>query len=296
MRRLHFACVLMFAATAAFAASIVTEDEYTIASSDQTDFGVDLRAEREHQEFEDSSADIDTLSVQPWLQIDNWSFSLDVPWQRAEGEYFLVGGAQPAPKNICQVPSSFLQKYPRLAATAGATCPTNAPATSEVREESGIGDITGFVHYGKPLDDRGVWLGSVGLGYKADSGDVEEGMGSGTRDVMAEGILGAGIGKFNATAVAGYTWIVGGDAEEGTNDYAYATLDLAAKPLRWLTLGVSWDYQEAYVSVGDDVQWLTAYVGLNPLDYLRVRLYTKDYRDTLGYPETEYGGYVGLSF
>ena len=160
----------------------------------------------------------------------------------------------------------------------------------------GIGDITAFVHYGMPLDDRGIWLGSVGLGYKADSGDVDEGMGSGTRDVMAEGILGAGIGKFNATAVAGYTWIVGGDAEEGTDDYAYATLDLSVKPLQWLALGVSWDYQQAYVEVGDNAQWFTAYVGFKPLDSLRVRLYSKDYRDTVGYPDKEYGGYVGLSF
>jgi hypothetical protein len=303
MRRLSFACIFMLSSAAVFAApggtasnSAIPGDEYVIASDGETDFGIDVRAQREHQEFEDSSADIDTVSLQPWLQVGNWNFSLDVPWVHAKGEYFVVGGAQPSPKYVCQASSAFLQEHPRLARYVSNTCTPTTTTSSGSHDEQGVGDITVFTHYGNALDDAGIWVGSAGLGYKADSGDVEKGLGSGTQDLMAEGVLGANLGKFSATAVVGYAWIVGGDAEEFADDYAYASLDLAVKPLQWLALGINWDFQQAYVPDGDDVQSIGVYVGFRPIDHLSLRLYGKDYRDTAGYPDKEYGGYVGLWF
>jgi hypothetical protein len=272
-----------------------------------TDYGLDISAERGHQVFNDSSANLDTVSLQPYLQVDNWSFSLDIPWQRATGDQFVNNNFQPTPKYLTKILSNcdkfaaakpaqkqwLAKKYPSIANTLNTQC---QPSTQTDNEVSGLSDVTAFVHYGMPLDAQGIWVGSIGVGYKADNGDVDNGLGSGTSDAKLEGSLSATFGKFTGTVLAGYDTVLGGDEADFVDNYAYASVDLAVHPLNWLTLGANWDYQQAYVSFADDVQSVSAYVGVKPLDNLRLRVYYRTYLDLDNYPDHEVGGGVTYSF
>lgn len=291
MRNTVLACLLTAGSTAAMA-----------AEGDAVNFGMDISAGRQHQSFTDSSANLDTVSVQPYLQAGNWDVSLDLPWQRAQGDFFVNNNFQPAPSFRCQQYSALTAtqvsrlaaRYPKLAQALSTQCPTTSNTGSN--EVSGLGDATLFAHYAVPLDNDGVWLGSLGLGYKADNGDAESGLGSGTSDARFEAALSAQIGKVSGTVVLGYDAVLGGEQADLVDNYAYASLDVSLRPLPWLTLGALWNYEQAYVDIADDVQSVSAYIGLKPLDKLRLRLYYKDYLDVAAYPDTEMGGSVTYSF
>lgn len=298
MHRALIACGLALISVSAGAVpggSLKSDSQETVDFGADTVTGIDLSAQRQHQIFQDSSADVDTVSLLPYLQTGNWLFTLDLPWQHAHGEYFVVS-EQPSPRFVCRASSTFLQNHPRIARYVSNNCLPTTTTDTAINDVSGIGDVTGFVHYGRSLDSHGIWLGSVGLGYQADSGDVGKGLGSGLRDVMLEASADAKIGRFSTIAVAGYTWIVGGEAARNTNDYVYITLNGGYRVLRWLTLSAAWDYQQAYVPDGDNVQSVTAAVGFRPLKKVRLRLYAKDYLDVAAYPDREYGGYATWSF
>ncbi len=226
---------------------------------------------------------------------DNWLFTLDLPWQHAHGEYFVVS-EQPSPRFVCLAFSTFLQSHPCIACYVSNNGRPTTTISSAINDVSGMGDIIGFVHYGRSLDSHGIWLGSVSLGYQTDSGEVGKGLGSGLRDAIPEASADAKIGRFSAIAVAGYTWIVGGEAAQNTNDYVYITLNGRYRALRWLTLSAAWDYQQAYVPDGDNVQSVMASIGFRPLKKVRQRFYSKDYLDVAAYPEREYDGYATWSF
>lgn len=282
-------------------ASVSTSMAVLAEEQDETKFGMDISAGRQHQVFADSSANLDTIALQPYVQFGNWDVSIDVPWQRAQGEYFVNSNFQPAPSYRCQQYSGLTStqqtrlanRYPKLAQRLATTCTTTSTSDSNV---SGLSDVTLFAHYSTPLDSDGVWLGSVGLGYKADNGDVETGLGSGTSDARFEASLSALVGKFSGTVLLGYDTVLGGEQSDGVDNYAYASLDLSLRPLRWLTLGGIWNYEQAYVDGTDNLQSVSAYVGLKPLDSLSFRLYYKDYLDVEAYPEHEVGGSVTYSF
>jgi hypothetical protein len=299
MRSSLVACLLTLMWSTALSApaggSVKPESQDIINFGTDITVGIDLSAQRQHQIFQDSSADIDTLSLLPYLQTGNWLFTLDLPWQHARGEYFVIG-EQPSPRLVCRVSGTVLQSHPRFARYVSNNCQPLTTATSAANDASGVGDVVAFARYGVPLDNLGIWLGSVGVGYQADTGDVDKGLGSGVRDVMLEGSADARIGKFSVLGVAGYAWIVGGDAAQGTDDYLYMTFSLGYRVLRWLALRAAWDYQQAYTPGGADVQAATASVGFRPVERLRLHFYAKDYFDAAAYPDREYGGYVTWPF
>ena len=297
MRRPSLACFLAIGSFSAISSAFAADIEY----------GLDFSAERAHQVFKDSSADLDTVALQPYLQVDNWSFTLDVPWQRAKGEVFINDNFQPSPKYLTKILSKcdtyaaatpaqrqwLAKRFPNITNVLNTQCQNTAQTDNEV---SGLSDVTGFVHYSMPLDEQGIWLGSIGLGYKADNGDADNGLGSGTSDAKLEGSLSAMFGMFTGTVTLGYDWVVGGSEADYVDNSTYASLDLSVKPKSWLILGANWNYQQAYVSGFDDVQSVSGYVTVKPLDKLKLRVYYKNYLSVENYPDHEVGGGVSYSF
>ncbi len=291
--------------SAFFTLALATGFSFAAESTREIDFGVDINAEREHQVFDDSSADLDTVSLQPYVMVDNWSFSLDVPWQRASGEKFVNNNYAPrveavldafCPVYLAATPlqqTLWKRNHPAYADTVDSACAGGTQATEDV---SGLGDITAFAHYGLPLDNQGVWLASFGVGYKADNGNLDDGLSSGTQDVKVETSLGAGFGKFSSTLLIGYDWVVGGDYQEFAQDYGYAALDMSVRASRWLVLGATWNYEQSYVEELDDITSLSAYLTLKPTDSLRFRVFYKDYLDVAAYPDHSLGGAVSYAF
>ena len=284
-------------------------------SGDIVHWGMDVRAQREHQSFDNSDADLNTISLQPYVQAGKWDISLSLPWQSIEGEYF-VNGFQPTPSRICQRLNSLTDLQRQLLINRGRVtgeqldyCDQQTTEPEAVSDSvSGMSDISLFARRTTQLDDAGIWLGSIGLGYKWDNGDEDTGIGSGTRDTTLDFTLSGLQGNWLGYVAVGYVWISGGVAysepgdEEGEvinygyDNYAYATVDGGYKFTPWLTLGASANTQQAYIPGGEDVEWLSAYANVRLFEKFRVRAYVNDYLDIAGYPEQEFGASLTYSF
>ena len=266
------------------------------ADSD-VDAGIDIALDHSHQVFADDSANVNTVDFAPYLQYGNWDFSLDAPWISADANY--VNSQFPsrvvtACENLSQY-ASYAQKHPNgLVAKYLAACDT-AGVVDSGDKISGFSDVTAFAHYGLFLDDRGIWLLSLGAGYKFDNGDVDKNLGSDTRNTLLEASIGASYGIFNGTVTGGYVFVGGGD-ELTTSHYDYAVLDLGVTPIAWLTVGGSVDYEQSYIETADDVTKVTGYVKFKPWQHVRLKVYARDYGNAYGYPEREYGGGMTLVY
>ncbi|HET8711711.1 MAG TPA: hypothetical protein VFM32_10060, partial [Spongiibacteraceae bacterium] len=235
-------------------------------------------------------------------QYDNWSFSVDVPWISADANY--VNSNFPSRLvAACSDPAATAAKHPRLAALLGSSLTTAIENYCESQgvlapgdTVSGFSDITAFVHYGMLLDDRGIWLLSVGAGYKFDNGDADQNLGSGTRNTLLEATLGANYGKFSGALTAGYAFVDGGSELVTESHYSYATLDLGLRPVDWLTVGCTFDYQQSYIAIADDLTEVTTYLKFKPWQHVRMKIYARDFGNAEGYPDREYGGSLAFVY
>jgi hypothetical protein len=266
--------------------------------------GVDISVEHQRQQFENSSAEIETVTLLPYLQFGDWELALDLPWQQIEGEYF-VNGRYPALASFCEgvsalTPLQQLQSIRNGALTARQIyfC-NNNPDLAGSRVESsvsGFGDATLSLGYAVPLDAAAHWFGSATLGYKHDNGDFDAGLGSASRDLLGELALLMNRGRFNAVVSAGYVTILADESGFDYDDYAYGAVDLGVQLLRELTIGGRYDFQQSSVDGFDDIESATAYLRWRPFEMLNLRVYNTEYLDVDGYPEREYGGAVSLQF
>lgn len=295
------ALILLGCSLHGHAANYVNAETGSAVGSDALEFGFDIGVERAHQEFESSSADLTTVTFAPRATVGNWELSLDLPWQHAEGGYFVNNGFPPKVEYVCNAlasgTSNFAKKHPVRAARYLQQCNAAGVLGSSVDDNvSGVSDATAFLRYALPLDADGVWLLSLGGGYKFDNGDSDKNLGSGTRNTLLEASLGASYGWFIGSVTAGYAWIDPTDAIDTNSNYTYGVVDAGIRPLKWLTLGCNWSSDESYYSGGETVQKATAYVRVKPFDHVGVKVYVSDYGSTEGYPDREYGASVFYSY
>jgi hypothetical protein len=276
------------------------------SAASKVEFGFDVNVERQHQEFDDNSADLTTVSFAPRLTYGNWEASLDLPWQHAEGGYFVNSNLNLPPKLDQLVESScsfsanrsaaYYAAHPKLAAL-NQKCISAGVTGSEVDDSvSGLGDATLSLHYGLPLDADGVWLLSVGGNYKFDNGDYDKNLGSGTRNAMLDASLGVSYGWFVGSINAGYAWVSATDAADTKSNYTYGSVDAGIRPWDWLTLGCNWSSDESYYAGGETVEKTTVYVRVKPFDHLGLKVYASNYGSTEGYPDREYGASIYYSY
>lgn len=138
------------------------------AAGSDFDAGIDIQLEHEHQEFSQDSANANIVDLAPHLQYGSWDFSLDAPWISADANY--VNNQFPSRAvTRCDKASQhtrFAQNHPHsVIAKILAACDA-AGVVPSGDTISGISDITVFAHYGASLDDNGIWLLSLGAGYK----------------------------------------------------------------------------------------------------------------------------------
>lgn len=272
-----------------------------VCAETNVDAGIDIQLERAHQQFADDGANITTVDLAPHVQVGNWDFSLDAPWISADANY--VNSNFPSRLvSACSDPAAAVAKHPRLAKLLGFTSATDLSNYCQSRgvvqsgdTVSGLSDITAFARYGTLLDDQGIWLLSLGVGYKFDNGDADKNLGSGTRNTLLEASLGATYGWFVGSLTGGYAFVSGGAAGDNSH-YNYASLDGGIKPADWVTLGCTVDYDQSYVATAADVTKVTAYVKFKPWEHVRLKVYARDFGNADGYPEREYGGTVSLVY
>jgi hypothetical protein len=301
-------CALIFIGAALHANAAGYSNTGNDTTDSKVEFGFDVGVDRQHQEFDTNSADLTTVSFAPRVTFGNWEASLDLPWQHAQGGYFINQGVSPSPKYSCANLLEKVQGHPLylnyLLNNPGTTvgklysyCQSqSANATSIDDSVSGLGDATLSLHYSLPLDADGIWLLSVGGSYKFDNGDYDKNLGSGTRNAMLDASLGVSYGWFIGSINAGYAWVSATDATDTKSNYTYGSVDAGIRPLDWLVLGCNWSSDESYYSVGETVQKTTAYVRVKPFDHLGMKIYASDYGSTDYYPDREYGASIFYSY
>ena len=303
--------ILVVSLTFTSAATVFADDEKNV------NWGLDVSLGHQQQSLESSTATLSNFDVDPSLQIDNWDFSLSLPWYKIQGRYFL-NSTRPILQRTCDAIQNLSvekikDRIQRNAIKKGRTLTeikiderytnlTNScVALNQANNEyhSGLGDISGFTHYSIALDESSVWNVTTGLGYKIDSGDAKVGLGSDTKDTMIELGIGMVTDKNTLTITLGYTFVASHDSEVGIylpNNYAYVNLDLSRALTNWLTLGANIAAQQASIDGGEATKSITAYGDFTLTSQINLHIYTSHYGNTAYSPQSEVGANIRYSF
>lgn len=264
-------------------------DSAELMDDNKLSVGAGINADYEYQDFDESSADISTLSFNPYVQWDLWSLSLDISWQHIDGDVFVNNNQVNAPGVCDRLPTLTRAQMFVLSRRDNGQALIDYCAQFIADEPkatySGVGDLSVYLNKGFFIDQGRYWYGSMLLGYTSDNGDWEEGLGSGTRDVIAEGLINADNGLAYATLNIGRQFIVGGDLEAQYNDYWYGQLDAALRINPFVELGSFYEWQEAASDYSDDVSSVALYLLLKLTESFRLRLTGTHYLDVSGYPD-----------
>lgn len=259
----------------------------------------DADASQRHQVFEDSSADLRSLTLIPSLAWNNWQLSLSLPWQSIEGEYF-VNNHQASPKLLCQryanlTPARQLRwrQRGRISTEQLADCPQQASAATASDKVSGLSDAELFANYVLPLDD--IWLLNGGLGYKWDNGDVAQGLGTGTRELRLELGVSANWNAFTASLTGGQTQVDNTAPEqEVASHYSDIHADLRYQISdKWIANG-GLHRQTALYPGADAPGWLSLGINYSPWSTITLHAGVNHYASSVDYPQQEWR--IGVSY
>lgn len=266
----------------------------------------DVDAGYQEQTIDQSTAKLTSVIFAPSLELGNWDLSLNIPWYEKQGEFY-INGTRPRLITRCERITSLKPARQNLLIALGKLTQIQLDRCEIVLEtltqlnakHNGIGDITGFARYNFLLGDDTGWGTSLGLGYKSDTGDAETGIGSGTRDTQFELGVFFRRNKFSLNFNVGYDLVSGDESIADiykTQNYAYASINLSRSFTDWLTLGVSFNGQQAYVANGEDTKILTEYINLSFVENVNIHFYTSQYSGDSLLPEKELGANLTYSF
>ena len=269
----------------------------------ETQWNFLVKAERDHQSFGDGNADLDTVTLSPSVQAGDWSITASLPWQHIEGTYF-INNVYPNLAYLCQQVQSMNTLQKLLAISTGKVTPAQLSycsnhsgvvnATQQDQVE-GFGDFDIFVNYYLPLDSRRL-TGSLGVGYTHDNGDVDKGLGTGTRDTYAETAWLLDLHPVSLLLTLGHDHVVNNDTAFDLKDHSYGSLDISWQLLDAAALGVEYHYQGSNSDALDDFDYTTGYLRLGRGPGWGARLFATDYHGQSGFPDQEYGASLSYLF
>lgn len=270
-------------------------------------WSLQVSAERTEQSFEteqdDIDASIDSLTLSPGYEVGNWQITMTLAWQSIDGSYFF-NNLYPNLELTCNQINSlsnwqkyWLVKNTQLSRDDLQYCANTGGVESDTLEDSfsGWNDIELFANYYLPINSEWL-LGSVGIGYQHDNGDVEEGLGNGAKQVFGETSWIAVRGKFSLSMTLGYYVVLQDSSSRSLKDHGYGSLDGRWQPVDALELGVAYFYQQTDNDVFDDYDYLTYSVHYYLDRHWSGRLYASDYKNEPGLPDREYGLSLAYSF
>lgn len=279
--------------------------ESSVLADDVAEWVFDFDGGRQQQTFNNSTADLTHVIFTGVWSLENWDASLDAPWYEKQGNFF-INGVRPRLIIRCERLEALTPLRQKVLLALGkitqrqlnvCTILLNKIAQASM-QNSGMGDVSGVIKYNYPLDDEARWSTHIGLGYKADNGDAETGIGSGTKDTSLEsGIVFAGE-KNSFSAVFGYNWVSDSSAIAGvykSKNYAYVDIDCSHTFTDWFSAGAIYVNQQAYVDAGSATKITTGYIDFTATENLMLHIYLTHYSgsDT---PDKEAGLSIHYNF
>lgn len=282
--------------------------------------GFSFSQEVQHQDNAGNPAQIDTLTLNPYLNFGDWELSLVMPYQRLSGvaPFNLI---VPNPRSICrylfQLDNAQIQQLIKKGRVSRKTVNYCESHMGNISSSSN-NEVSGFVDSTVELkrlfgSDQSPWAGYVAWVNKWNNGNYEQGLGTGTIDNSVEGSLTRNFSKASFTVTGGYTWI--GRPSQNLcappppypantpayppcpyQNFRYFSADLTLKPNEHFWLGTSYSYQPASTSSLDAARFLTYYGELHPTDKITLRLYNDHFLSASGFPSSEYGALFSVNF
>ncbi len=271
------------------------------AAEEKKNWGVDFSVNSQHQEYELVDAEMQNLNFSPYFQTDNWTFSVAVPWMSIKGDYF-INGSVPRVVNFCtrlqEISPSIIQRLinrGRITTEQIERCNQLSGTLDEMEEsQSGVGDISLAADYVKAWGVDEAWWTSLGLEYKADNGDVENGIGSGSRDTRVSLGVGYQGEKWSNHLDVSFTRVSATDTSYEIEDYSSMSTGIAYLFWAKLTWGLDYQLEQAYLKNAEDIKYFSTYLDWSITDNIGLRLAASDYQDVAEYPQSEYA--VGFHF
>lgn len=282
---------------------LITICSFNTLAQEEKNWGADFSVSTQHQEYELVSADMQSLRFSPYFQTGNWAFSATLPWMKIDGDYF-INGSVPRIVSFCSrlqdtspLVIQRLINRGRITPEQVARCNQINDRLDEMEEsQSGMGDISLSANYLWQWGTAETWWTSLGLEYKADNGDVETGIGSGSRDTS----LSLGVGyqgeKWSNHLDASFTSVSATDSPYEIEDYSSFSAGIAYLFWGSVTWGLDYQFEQAYLVAGEEVKYFSTYLDWAISDAWSLRLNVSDYDDAPEYPQTEYGVDLTFSF
>lgn len=261
--------------------------------------GMDLSADYAKQRFADTDGDYTTVTPSPYLRWgDGWEARLDVPWRQASGEY-IVPGATPRITQLCSQVAAHPRAVQNLLDNGRITqaqldiC-NNLVSSKKTTEVSGAGDVILWLNRLVPLNN--TWALLPQMGYKHDSGEVEDGLGSGTRDAMLEIGLSGQFQQLTVYLMGGYNRVLAQPDSSTLDDYPYAACEAEWALVPAVGVSARYDYESAQAEYLEDLQSVTGALSWHFLENYSTRIYLQSYKESEGYPQQEAGISINATF
>lgn len=274
-----------------------------VADESNRHWGVDVSVSGAHQAYSSGTGDFYSLDIAPYWNLGNWSIVADLPWQSIDGNYFR-NGRFPRLANLCERLNTYsdariqrLVARGRITVQQLETCNQLAELNRLANESrSGVGDASLSANYQFDLNTDRSWWAGAGLSYSLDTGDYNQSLGSGTRDLSLQASLGTTQGRWNVHWLLGYTHQQSIDSTEELQNYAQAAVDVAYDLTDSLSLGANYQFEQSAIKDDTNLKMWQAYADWRLNDAWLLHAYWSQYTQQEGFPDSEFGASLGYSF
>lgn len=282
---------------------LITICSFNTFAEEEKNWGADFSVSTQHQEYELVSADMQSLTLAPYFQTGNWTFSATLPWMKIDGDYF-INGSVPRVVSLCSRLQDASPLVIQRLINRGRITPEQIARCNQINDQldeleesqSGIGDISLSANYLWQWGSAETWWASLGLEYKADNGDVETGIGSGSRDTSVSLGLGYQGEKWSNHLDASFTSVSATDSSYAIEDYSAVSAGIAYLFWDSVTWGLDYQIEQAYLKEGENIKYFSTYLDWSITDNWGLRIAASDYDDVPEYPQTEYSVDLHFSF
>jgi Putative MetA-pathway of phenol degradation len=276
---------------------------FNAPAQEEKNWGADFSIGAQHQEYELVSADMQSLTFSPYFQTGGWTFSATLPWMKVDGDYF-SNGTVPRIVSLC---SRLQETSPlvierlinrgRISPEQVARCQQLNNQLDQVEEsQSGMGDVSVSANYLWQWGPGESWWTLLGVDYKADNGDVDAGLGSGSRDTTASLGMGYDGQKWSHHLDASFTKVSVTDSPYEVDDYSSFGTGVAYLFWDAISLGLDYQIEQAYLKEGETIKYISAFLDWSISDKMGIRIAASDYDEVPEYPQSEYGVDLHFSF
>lgn len=282
-------------------ASVVGASLSLSAKAEVGDSGLSLDVSVNHveQSLEQTDGNYTAVTLSPgWEWGDGWQLRADLPWRDANNEV-LIPRAKPRIRKLCAWAAAHPHRIQNLLNQGKITqeqldiC-NHLDGGVETATAQGMEDITLWFNRLWVLGDR--WALQPQLGYKHDNGDEEQGLGTGTRDVMVEVGLSGDFAPFTVDTLLGREHVISQPEDSELDDFSYAECSVGYSFATNWSLGVSAHYETSQLDYYDDMKRFSAQLVWRFLSHYSAALQVSEYNKNSGYPEREMGMSVMASF